>query len=85
MILASTDISKKRMIDQRIASLLQEVGLHSPDIEATIEGDDPIFPTPFHLGGVAAAALWQECTGESQTVSVNTARVTASLIPQIAQ
>ena len=78
------------MQDQRIASLLQEVGLHAPDIEATIAGDDPILPTPFHIGGaaatalgacgVAAAALWRERTGENQTVYIDTARATATLI-----
>lgn len=78
------------MIDERIASLLQEVGIKAPEIEATIEGNDPILPTPFHIGeasatalgacGVAAATLWQERTGQGQTVHVNTARATASLL-----
>ena len=78
------------MDDDRIAVFLQEVGIQAPGIEATIEGSDPILPTPFHIGeaaatalgayGAAIAALWQERSGQSQSVRVNVARAAASLI-----
>ncbi len=63
------------MIDERIATLLQEVGIQTSEIEATIEQRDPILSTPFHVGEAdatvrfapATAILWQERTRQRQT------------------
>jgi crotonobetainyl-CoA:carnitine CoA-transferase CaiB-like acyl-CoA transferase len=77
-------------MDKRIAALLQEVGIQASEIDATIEGNDPIFATPFPIGeaaaialgacGVATAVLWQERSGQRQTVQTTVARAAASLI-----
>lgn len=59
------------------------------ETEVTIAGDDPILPSPFHLGEGAATALalvgqeagrlWQARRGRPQALSVNARHAAASL------
>ncbi len=61
----------------------------APDTTLTIEGDDPVLASPFHLGGGAATVLglvgqeanriWMERGGSNQSLSVNIRHAAASL------
>ena len=54
------------------------------DTDVTVEGDDPVLATPFHLGEGASTALalvgqeanriWQERGGKSQSLSIDIRR-----------
>jgi crotonobetainyl-CoA:carnitine CoA-transferase CaiB-like acyl-CoA transferase len=82
--------------DARVAELLTEVGL---PVEAaacvTIDGNDPVYASPFPvassaavaLGAVGAAAglIWKDKTGSEQTVSVEVRRAGASLLSFVFQ
>ena len=73
-----------------ICAAVELAGLTLPDdADVTIEGSDPILPSPHHLGegsavarvltGVAAADLWRLRGGEPQRVCVDAAHAAASL------
>jgi crotonobetainyl-CoA:carnitine CoA-transferase CaiB-like acyl-CoA transferase len=79
------------MADDRVAALLAEVGLPpTASDRARIEGHDPVLPTAFPIGeaaavalaacGAAVASLWEDRTGEDQSVTVDVRRAAASLI-----
>lgn len=61
----------------------------APETDITIEGDDPVLASPFHLGEGAATALalvgqeanraWMDRGGASQALSVNIRHAAASL------
>lgn len=79
------------MADERVAALLAEVGLPPTAADRTrLEGHDPVLPTAFPIGeaaavalaacGAAVASLWEDRTGEDQSVSVDVRRAAASLI-----
>ncbi len=61
----------------------------APETDLTIEGDDPVLPSPFHLGEGAAVALglvgqeanriWQMRGGRPQALSVDIRHAAASL------
>lgn len=61
----------------------------APETEITIHGDDPVLPSPFHLGEGAATALalvgqeadriWQMRGGKRQVLSVDIRHAAASL------
>jgi crotonobetainyl-CoA:carnitine CoA-transferase CaiB-like acyl-CoA transferase len=75
--------------DQIVAAVVQAGLTLDDDAEVTIIGDDPILPSPHHLGegaavaraltGVAAADLWQLRGGERQPVTVDASHAAASL------
>ena len=60
------------------------------DTDVTVEGDDPVLPTPFHLGEGASTALalvgqeanriWQERGGKSQSLAIDIRHAAASLV-----
>lgn len=79
------------MADERVGALLAEVGLPPAAADrARIEGHDPVFPTAFPIGesaavalaacGTAVASLWEDRTGEDQSLSVDVRRASASLL-----
>lgn len=61
----------------------------APDTDVTIDGDDPVLPTPFHLGEGAAVALalvgqeanrlWEMRGGRRQALAVDVRHAAASL------
>ena len=72
------------------AELLEIAGLDRPNADqVSIEGDDPVFPTPYRIGaagaaslaaaGLAAAQIWTQRGGEPQHVSVELRAAIASL------
>jgi crotonobetainyl-CoA:carnitine CoA-transferase CaiB-like acyl-CoA transferase len=65
-------------------------GLHvAPETDVTVDGDDPVLASPFHLGGGAATALallgqeasriWVERGGKPQSLSIDIRHAAASL------
>lgn len=77
----------KRSAIERAATL---AGLElAPETDITIEGEDPVLASPFHLGEGAATALalvgqeanraWMERGGASQSLSLNIRHAAASL------
>lgn len=75
---------------ERIAAAVELAGLTlDDDADVTIVGDDPVLPSPHHLGegaavaraltGVAAADLWRLRGGERQPIVVDAAHAAASL------
>ncbi|MEX2446106.1 MAG: CoA transferase [Dehalococcoidia bacterium] len=62
----------------------------APDTDVTVEGDDPVLPTPFHLGAGVSAALallgqesdriWQARGGRAQALSIDVRHAVASLM-----
>lgn len=79
------------MADERVAALLAEVGLPPAAADRIrIEGHDPVLPTRFPIGeaaavaiaacGSAVATMWEDRTGEDQSVSVDVRRAAASLL-----
>ena len=78
------------MIDARVQDLLNEVGLTaSPEVNATVVGQDPIFSYRFPVGeaaavalgacGVAVSNLWELKGGRPQQVKIEVRRAAASL------
>src|SRR5919199_2136689 len=78
------------MIDARVQELLDEVGLvASPEVEATVVGQDPVFGYRFPVGeaaavalaacGVAVSGLWESKGGRPQRVRVDVRHAAASL------
>lgn len=62
----------------------------APGTDVTVAGDDPVLPTPFHLGEGAATALalvgqeaartWQDRGGRRQSLSIDVRHAAASLV-----
>ena len=84
------------MADERVAALLAEVGLPASAADVvTVEGHDPVYASPFPVAssaavalgaiGAAAALVWQETTGTSQSVVVDTRHAGASLLSFVFQ
>ena len=74
---------------QALAELLRTAELDGGQTQASISGDEPVFPTAFRLAtagaaaiaatGVAAAELWALRTGRRQSVSVSLRDAAAAL------
>ncbi len=84
------------MIDLRVGSLLDEVGLDASGVDdVTLDGADPVLPAKFPIGeaaaavlaacGAGAAQLHAMRTGETQSVSADIRHAAASLISYLLQ
>jgi crotonobetainyl-CoA:carnitine CoA-transferase CaiB-like acyl-CoA transferase len=76
-------------MQQSLAHLLELGGLADTDIQAEVRGDDPVFASRYRIAapgaasigaaGIAAAALWQLKSGESQRVDVDARRAAVAM------